>query len=250
MDISAYNRPNQATFAEVANKPPSGKEDEEGAKRVMAFKCPFAFEWPENNSWNAEQRLKQRISLESNKNPKIWDTPPGQAAKVVLTDLTKLNIDKWTKKQAIEILTNAIAKQDKRLSEKETILFLWMCFHVYVGGTPTSNPHKTVLFAYLKEAFNTSGEFLFDKLKGTGITGLYAACGYTKYVPDLHTWVDEQTRYITDMDPLLSQEHDWCATKRNSMAKKLVWAAAQMMNAQQQHHMDLRSALARTDREW
>ena len=64
VDISAFNRPDQTAFVEAVNKPQSGYEDEVGTKRVMPSKCPFAFERPENSGWNAEERLRQRISQE------------------------------------------------------------------------------------------------------------------------------------------------------------------------------------------
>ena len=77
-----------------------------------------AFEWPENNGWNAEERVKQRISLEKNKNPKIWDTPPGMAARAVASEIKKLTAIKWNKKQGEDIFTQAVEKNQKRLSEK------------------------------------------------------------------------------------------------------------------------------------
>ena len=52
------------------------------------------------------------------------------------------------------------------------------------------------------------------------------------------------------MDPLSSESYEWCANRRNAISLRLVWVAAQLMNAYQQHHIDLRAALALTDREW
>ena len=83
VDISAFNRPDQTAFTEAVNTPPTGYEEDPGAKRVMPQKAPYAFEWPTNEGWNAQVRLDQRISLEQNKNSKIWNTLPGQAAKTV-----------------------------------------------------------------------------------------------------------------------------------------------------------------------
>ena len=89
-----------------------------------------------------------------------------------------------------------------------------------------------------------------EKMKGPGITGLYASCGYTKYLPELDTWTDEHMGDVTDMDPLSSESYEWFATRRHAISLRLVWVAAQLMNAYQQHHLDMRSALALTDREW
>ena len=97
VDISSLNRPDQVPFGEAANQPPRGYEDDPGAKRIMIHKAPFAFEWPENDGWNAQQRLNQRVNIEKNKNPRIWDTPPGNAAKLVADELEKLTAVKWTK---------------------------------------------------------------------------------------------------------------------------------------------------------
>ena len=107
VELSAFNRPDQSAFIEAVNIPPPGYEEEPGAKRVMPDKAPFAFEWPANKGWNAQTRLGQRISLEQNKDPKIWTTPPGVAAKTVESELTKLTAVKWNKKGATEIYTRA-----------------------------------------------------------------------------------------------------------------------------------------------
>ena len=213
VDISALNRPDQTAFIEAVNQPPRGYEEKMGAKRVMALKAPFAFEWPENSGWNAQQRLDHRLSIESNKNPKIWDTSPGAAAKNVAAEIEKLNAVKWTKKGAEDIYVRAAEKAQRKLSDKEMTLFRWMCFHIYFG-------------------WNT------------------ASCGYTKYVPELDAWSDEYMSRVTDMDPLPSEEYEWCANKRNAVSMRLVWVVSQLMNAYQRHHIDLRSALALTDSEW
>ena len=129
-------------------------------------------------------------------------------------------------------------------------LFRWMCFHIYLGGTPTSNPMKEDVFGYFHGATSTQCEFMYEKMKGPGITGLYASCGYTKYVPELDTWSDEYMSRVTDMDPLPSEAYEWCANKRNAISQRLVWVASQLMNAYQRHHIDLCAALALSEREW
>ena len=223
VDISAFNRPDQAVFIEAVNKPPLGYEEDPGTRRVMPHKAPFAFEWHENSGWNAQARLDQRISLEKNKNSRIWDTPPGAAAKTVATEIEKLNIVKWTKKGAEEVYTRIAERSQRKLSEREMIIFRWMCFHLYLGGTPTSNPCTTDVFGYFHRATSTQCEFMYDKMKGPGMTGLYASCRFTKYVPELDAWMDEYMTRVTDMDPLSSESYEWCANRRGAMSLRLVW---------------------------
>ena len=250
VDISAFNRPDQTAFIEAVNKPPLGYEEDAGAKRVMPHKAPFAFEWYENNGWNAQARLDQRISLEKNKNPSIWDTQSGAAAKAVATEIEKLNMVKWTKKGAEDIYTRITERHQRKFSEIEMTIYRWMCFHIYLGGTPTSNPYKSDVFGYFHGATSAQCEFMYDKMKGPGMTGLYASCGFTKYVPELDAYMDEHLTRVTDMDPLTSDSYEWCANKRGAYSMRLVWVVAQLMNAYQQHHIDFRAVFALSDREW
>ena len=76
-----------------------------------------------------------------------------------------------------------------------------MCFHVYLGGTPTTSPNKEDIFGYFHGAMAAQCEFMYERMKGPGITGLYASCGYTKYVPELDAWMDEYMTYVTDSRP-------------------------------------------------
>ena len=117
VDISALNRPDQAVFIEAVNQPPVGYEEDPGFKKVMPHKSPFAFEWPENSGWNAQQRPTQRISLENNKNPKIWDTPPGAAAKTLASEIQKLNATKW-RRSRLRIYILALQKRLKESSPR------------------------------------------------------------------------------------------------------------------------------------
>ena len=57
VELSCFNRPDPEPLIEALKKPPSGYEDEPGIKRIMGFKCPFAFEWLQNKGWNADERL-------------------------------------------------------------------------------------------------------------------------------------------------------------------------------------------------
>ena len=223
VEISAFNRPDQSAFIEAVNVPPPGYDDEPGAKRVMPDKAPFAFEWPENRGWNAQARLDQRINLEQNKDPKIWHTLPGQAARAVESELAKLTALKWNKKGAAEVYTRAAEKTLGKLSEREGIIFRWMCFHIYLGGTSTSNPCSTDVFGYFHNAMSTQCEFMYEQMKGPGMTGLYASCGYTKYVKELDAYMDEYLPRVTDMDPLLMESYQWCLNRRGAISLRLVW---------------------------
>ena len=216
----------------------------------MPDKAPFAFEWPVNKGWNAQTRLGQRISLEQNKDPKIWTTQPGVAAKAVESELKKLTSVKWNKKGATEIYTRAAEKTLGRLSEREGIIFRWMCFHIYLGGTTTSNPCSTDVFGYFHGAGASQCEFMYEQMKGPGMTGLYASCGYTKYVKELDAHMDEYMPRVTDMDPLLMESYQWCANRRGAISLRLVWVVSQMMNAYQQHHIDFCALLALSEKEW
>ena len=250
VDISAFNRPDQKAFSEAVNKPPLGYEEDAGTRRVMPQKAPYAFEWHENTGWNAQKRLDQRISLEKNKNTKIWNTSPGQAAKTVASELVKLSAVKWTKKAAEDVYIRIAEKQRSKLSEREMTIFRWMCFHIYLGGKTTSNPCSTDVFGYFHGATSSQCEFMYEKMKGPGMTGLYASCGFTKYVQELDAYVDEHLSRVTDMDPLLSESYEWCVNRRGGISLRLVWVVSQLMNAYQQHHIDFRAVFALTDQEW
>ena len=132
VDITAFNRPDQTTFINAVKKPPIGFEQDPGTKRVMAQKAPFAFQWHENVGWDAQARLDQRISLEKNKNPNIWDTLPGAAARTIATEIAKLNQLKWTKKGAEDIYARILEKNKRNFSERELTIYRWMAFHIYI----------------------------------------------------------------------------------------------------------------------
>ena len=250
VDISAFNRPDQTAFMDAVNKPPIGFEHDAGTRRVMAQKAPFAFQWHENIGWNAQARLDQRISLEKNKDSNIWDTRPGAAARTIATEIVKLNQLKWTKKGAEDIYTRIMEKNKRNFSEREMTIYRWMAFHIYLGGTPTSNPHKEDIFGYFHIAPSAQCEFMYDKMKGPGMTGLYASCGFTKYVHELDAYMDEHLTRVIDMDPLQSEEYEWYVNRRSAVSLRLVWVVAQLMTAYQQHHIDFRTVFALTDREW
>ena len=119
------------------------------------------------------------------------------------------------------------------------------------GWKTTSNPCSTDVFGYFHGATSTQCEFMYEKMKGPGgMTGLYASCGYTKYVQELDAYLDKHLSRVTDMDPLLSESHEWCLNRRGAISLRLVWVVSQLMNAYQQHHIDFHAVFALTDREW
>ena len=56
VELSSFIRPDQKPIIDAVNSRMPEYEDEPGSKRVIAYKCPLAFEWPENKAWNAEER--------------------------------------------------------------------------------------------------------------------------------------------------------------------------------------------------
>ena len=129
-------------------------------------------------------------------------------------------------------------------------IYRWMVFHLYLGGSPISNPHKEDVFGYFHTAPDAQCEFMYDKMKGPAMTGLYASCGFTKYVQELDAYMDEHLKRVADMDPLPSEAYDWYVNKRHAVSLRLVWVVAQLMNAYQLHHIDFRAVFALTEREW
>ena len=117
-------------------------------------------------------------------------------------------------------------------------------------GRATSNPCSTDVFGYFHGAAASQCEFMYEQMKGPGMTGLYASCGYTKYVKELDAHMDEYMPRVTDMDPLLMESYQWCLNRRGAISHRLVWVVSQMMNAYQQHHIDFCALLALSEKEW
>ena len=103
------------------------------------------------------------------------------------------------------------------------------------------------MFSYFHGATSTQCEFMYDNMTGPGMTGLYASCGFTDYAPELEAWVDKSMRRVNDMDPLMSDSYKWYVNKRYAVSFRLVWVVAQLMNAYQQHHIDIRAVLVLTE---
>ena len=84
-----------------------------------------------------EERLQQRIHLEASKDPHLWDGPLGQKVQAYMDDLENAWNNKRKRKQAF---WSCIESNAPDLSDEEKVLFRWMCIHVTLGGTSTSNP--------------------------------------------------------------------------------------------------------------
>ena len=252
VELSGFNRPDQEPFIQAMKKSKPGYENDPGTRRVMGFKCPMAFDWPQNQAWKAEERLRHRISLESQKNPGIWGTAPGEAALAVSRDLKKItDAGKWNKESAEEVYDRMVKRKKASFSEKEMVLFRWMCFHIYLGGTPDSNPEKNDVFMYFHGNTGTQCDFMFNKMSGPGMTGLYASCGYVKYSKELETWYDEHTAHVTDTLPLMKDKLEWLSNKKESSTSSyLVCVVGLLMNDYQLHHCDMAAVFALTQREW
>ena len=156
----------------------------------------------------------------------------------------------WNKEAAEAVFTHTLKEKKGIFSEKQMILFRWMSFHIYLSGSPDSNPNKMDVFAYFHGAMGAQCEFMYDHMTGTSITGMYASCGYTKYVKELDSWADEKMDYVTKMLPLSEKDYEWFVKKKHSITVRLVHVVAQMMNAYQQHHFDMVSVFALSSRVW
>ena len=164
--LDCYNRPDQLPFINAINEAKQGHDDDQ---IVMPCKCPAAFEWKLNRGWNAEERLQQRIHLEASKDPHLWDGPLGQKVQAYKDDLENA----WgNKKKGKQAFWACIQGNAPHLSEEEKVLLRWMCIHVTLGGTATSNPNPGNVFEYIHTAFDNSSEFVLEGMdETTGISG-------------------------------------------------------------------------------
>ena len=184
--LDCSNRPDQMPFINAINEAKQLYDDDD--QIVMTCKCPAAFEWKLNHGWNAEERLQQRIHLEESKDPHLWDGPLAQRLEGLKTQLK----DNWSPKLRKKIFNDCIDTNSHELSEKENMLFRWMCIHVTLDGTSTSNPKPGNVFDYIHHAINYNSDFILESIQGTGLTGLYSVCEYTVNDPALDTWIDEE----------------------------------------------------------
>ena len=156
----------------------------------------------------------------------------------------------WKNDPVEEAYTRMVNKKKGSFSEKEMTIFRWMCFHVYLGGAPDSNPNKADVFKYFHGAMAAQCEFMYDKMTGPGMTGIFASCGYTKYSKEMDTWWDEHMEYVTDVLPLSNKDFEWFIKRKYAVTTRLILVVARMMNAYQLHYFDMASIFALTEREW
>ena len=183
--LDCYNRPDQLHFINATNQAKQSHDDDQ---IVMPCKCPAAFEWKSNQGWNAEERLQQRIHLEASKDPHLWDGPLGHKVQAYKDELES----SWgNKKKGRQAFSDCQQTSASSLSEEEKVLLRWMCIHVTLGGTATSNPKPGNVFEYIYSGYANSTEFVFEGMdEVTGISGLYSASGYVTNDPTLDTWAD------------------------------------------------------------
>ena len=132
--MECSNRPDQMPFINAINEAKQSHEDDQ---IVMTCKCPAAFEWRMNQGWNAEERLQQRIHLEESKDPHLWDGPLGQKTQALKSDLEEA----WTyKKKRKQAFWSCVENNGPTLSDREKLLFRWMCIHVTLEGDTDKQP--------------------------------------------------------------------------------------------------------------
>ena len=237
------NRPDQLQFINAINEAKQSHDDDQ---ITMTCKCPGAFEWKLNHGWDAEERLQQQIHLEESKDPHLWDGPLGQRLEGMQADLEK----GWSYKQRKKTFTDYIETNKGDLSEKENMLFRWMCIHVILGGTSTTNPKPGNVFDYIHHSINYTADFVLDSIEGTGLTGLYSVCDYKVHDPALDTWTDEDLSYIWEQFPIQRSLYTRAAGDHQKFMKAMVGCVAVMMHEYQLYHIDIPTALALSPEKW
>ena len=243
--MDCYNRPDQMPFINAINEAKQGHDDDQ---IVMTCKCPAAFEWKMNYGWNAEERLQQRIHLEASKDPHLWDGPLGQKVQVLRNDLE----DVWNnKKKRKQVFWSCIESNAPDLSDREKLLFRWMCIHVTLGGSSTSNPKRGNVFEYIHSALDCSSDFILDSMEeNTGMTGLYSSCEYQINDPVLDTWIDKKMDYIWEQPPISRSVYNRSEYDYNKFMKAIVHCVAVMMHEYQMYHIDMPTALGLNQDDW
>ena len=177
-----------------------------------------AFEWKMNQGWNAEERFQQCIHLEESKDPQLWQGPLAQRLQELKAELK----DNWSTKKRSKAFNDCMDVNSHELSDKEIMLFRWMCTHVTLDGTPTSNPKSGNVFDYWHLALNYNSDFVLDSIQGTGLTGMYAASGYTVSEPMLDTWMDERLDYVWEQFPIPEAMYSRAAGDYQKFMKAIV----------------------------
>ena len=223
--MECQNRPDQLPFINATNEAKQGHDDDQ---MVMPCKCPMAFEWKSNQGWNAEERLQQRIHLEASKDPHLWDGPLGNKVQSYKDELTSA----WgNKKKGRQAFWDCQQNNAPSLSEEEKVLLRWMCIHVTLGGTATTNPKPGSVFEYIYLGFANSTEFVLEGTdETTGISGLYSASGYSTSDPVLDTWADMTMDYIYEQPPISRSVYKRSEKDYQKFMKTVVHFVAMMMH--------------------
>ena len=163
--LNCANRPDHMPFVSAIN---GAKQTHDDDQIIIPSKCPAAFEWTMNTGWNAEERLPQRIHLEESKDLQLWQGPLAQR----LGDLKIALKDNWSTKQRAKAFNDCMDVNSHELSDKELKLFRWMCIHVTLDGTSTTNPKPNNVFDYFHYPLNDNSDFVLDSIQGTGLIGM------------------------------------------------------------------------------
>ena len=155
------------------------------------------------------------------------------------------------KKKRKQAFWSCIEGNGPDLSDKEKVLFRWICIHVTLGGTSTSNPKRGNVFEYIHSAFDSSSEFVLEGMdETTGISGLYSACEYHTSDPTLDTWADSKMDYIWEQPPISRSICKRSENDYNKFMKLIVHSVAMMMHDYQLHHIDMPTALGLNQDDW
>ena len=231
-------------FISAINEAKQGHDDDQ---IVMTCKCPAAFEWKLNRGWNAEERLHQRIHLEASKDPHLWEGPLGQKVQAYMDDLENAWNNKKKRKQAC---WSCIEGNAPDLSD-EKVLLRWMCIHVTLGGTSTSNPKPGNVFEYIHSALDSSSEFVLEGMdETTGVSGLYSASEYNTSDPTLDTWADMKMDYVWEQPPISRSIYKRSENDYKKFMKAIVHFVAMMMHDYQLYHIDTPTALGLNKDDW
>ena len=241
--LECSDRPDQLPFINAINEAKQSHDDDQ---MIMTCKTPGAFEWKMNQGWDAENRLQQRIHLEESKDPHLWDGPFAQRIERFTTELHQ----DWSLKHRKRVFNECMETNKDDLSEKENMLFRWMCIHITLGGTPTTNPKAGNVFDYVHHAINVTADLVLDHIQGTGLTGLYSASEYSVNDPNLDAWIDESLGYIWEQFPIKRSLYIRAQTDHHKFTKAIVRCVAVMMNEYQLYHFDMPTVFALSPEQW
>ena len=146
--LNCENRPDQAPFINAINEAKRNRDDDQ---IVIPCKCPAAFEWKLNHGC-AEKDFNS-VHIEESKDPQLSQGPLAQRLQGLRTALE----GNWSTKRRGIVVNECLDTNVHELSDKENMLFRWMCIHVSLDGTPTSNPKSENVFEYIHYATTSVG---------------------------------------------------------------------------------------------